>query len=409
MRILYLCHRVPYPPNKGEKIRAFNQLRAMSARHTVDLFTLADQPEDLNHETALRQYCETVTITRIVPAAARLRAMRFLFGASPLTIPYFFSAKLQREVRNALAKRSYDRIFVYSSAMAQYAEIPEARGIPVVVDLVDVDSDKWRQYASYASFPYSSVYRREAAKLREYERTVCQRASAVVVTTEREAQLVREICPAAAVHVIPNGVDQEYFKQGMAGEAGATISFTGDMGYFPNEQAAVFFARQVLPLIRNVIPEARFLIVGRQPTRNVRRLQTIEGVEVTGFVPDVRPYLARSQVSVAPFCIAAGIQNKVLEAMASCLPVVATSRIAQSLRAKVAEMIEFGDTPEELAAKVVQLLRDPERRRRVGWEGRLRVGAEYNWAKSLDRLLALLENPERSNPVPIEPAVRAAG
>jgi polysaccharide biosynthesis protein PslH len=415
MRILYLCHRVPYPPNKGDKIRAFNQLRAMSARHTVDLFTLADQIEDLDHGAALRQYCQTVTIARVVPALARLLALRYLLTAAPLTIPYFFSAKLQREVRKALSARSYDRIYVYCSAMAQYVEVPEARQIPVVVDLVDVDSEKWRQYAAYAPFPYSSVYRREANSLREYERIVCERASAVAVTTEREARLVREICPTALVHVISNGVDQDYFNPGPAGdtEAVPTISFTGDMSYFPNEQAVVFFARKVLPLIRHSIPEARFLIVGRQPTRDVQRLQAIEGVEVTGFVPDVRLYLAQSQVSVAPFAIAAGIQNKVLEAMAYCLPVVATSRIALSLPASVAEIVDFGDTPQELASKVVGLLRDPGLRRRVGLEGRRRVAAEYDWGRSLNRLLALLENPACSNLASIEPGtasgVRAVG
>jgi sugar transferase (PEP-CTERM/EpsH1 system associated) len=402
MRILYLCHRVPYPPNKGDKIRAFNQLRAMSARHTVDLFTLADQIEDLDHEAALRQYCQTVKIARVVPALARLRALRYLLTAAPLTIPYFFSAKLQREVRKALSARSYDRIYVYCSAMAQYVEVPEAQQIPVVVDLVDVDSDKWRQYAAYAPFPYSSVYRREANRLREYERVVCERASAVAVTTEHEARLVREFCPAAFVHVIPNGVDRDYFNPVPAVDAGGdpTISFTGDMSYFPNEQAVVFFARQVLPLIVKVIPKTRFIIVGRQPTQNVLRLQALDGVEVTGFVPDVRTYLAQSQVSVAPFSVAAGIQNKVLEAMAYCLPVVATSRIARSLPASIAEMIEFGDAPQELASKVVGLLRDPERRRRVGLEGRRRVGLEYDWGRSLDRLLALLENAACSNLAP---------
>lgn len=415
MRILFLCHRVPFPPDKGDKIRAFNQLRALSARHTVDLFTLADRDADLQHEAALREYCETVTIARIVPVRAKLRALGFLPTASPLTIPYFFSKALKNEVRKALAGRSYDRIYVYCSAMAQYVEVPEAKGIPVVVDLVDVDSDKWLQYASYAPFPYSSVYRREAKRLREYERKICEQASSVVVTTDREAQLVREICPAADVHVIANGVDQEYFSPVHQSDSGnsPTISFTGDMSYFPNEQAVAFFAQEVLPVIRESIPEARFLIVGRQPTKSVLRLQTIAGVEVTGYVPDVRPYLAKSQVSVAPFSIAAGIQNKVLEAMSSCLPVVATSRIAQSLPASVAEIVEFGDTPQELASKVVQLLRDPERRRRVGAEGRRRVGDEYNWAKSLDRLLALLENPAGTAPVRFESgaasAVRAIG
>jgi glycosyltransferase involved in cell wall biosynthesis len=175
------------------------------------------------------------------------------------------------------------------------------------------------------------------------------------------------------------------------------------MSYFPNEQAVVFFAREVLALIREAIPEVRFLIVGRQPSRNVLRLQAIPGVEVTGLVPDVRPYLAQSQVSVAPFLIAAGIQNKVLEAMSYGLPVVATSRIALSLPANVAEVVEFGDTAPELASKVVRLLRDPGRCRLAGAEGRRRVGLEYDWARSLDHLLELLDQPAGPNHAPVQP------
>jgi sugar transferase (PEP-CTERM/EpsH1 system associated) len=282
--------------------------------------------------------------------------------------------------------------------MAQYAEVQGARGTPLLVDLVDVDSDKWRQYSANSSFPYSWLYKREANQLRSYERTLCERAEAVAVTTEREAQLVRKLCPNAHVHVIPNGVDQDYFKRSAAAYHGGvpTVCFVGDMSYFPNEQAVIFFSEMVLPLIRKTIPEIRFLIVGRQPGAKVERLKTMTGITVTGFVPDVRPFLAQSQVSVAPFMIASGIQNKILEAMSYGLPVVATSRIAQSLTASVAEMIEFADAPEELAAKIVGLLRDPERRERIGSEGRSRIAAEYSWTSSLDRLVGLVEDPAGS-------------
>jgi glycosyltransferase involved in cell wall biosynthesis len=165
------------------------------------------------------------------------------------------------------------------------------------------------------------------------------------------------------------------------------------MSYFPNQEAVNYFARKVLPLIRDSVPKARFLIVGRNPNRNVLRLQRMDGVEVTGFVADVRTYLAKAQVAVAPFAIAAGIQNKILEAMAYGLPVVATSRTAQGLSPKVAEMIDTGDTADEMASKIVLLLRDFDLARRKGVEGRRRVGEEYKWENSLDQLLQLLENP----------------
>jgi len=395
VRILYLCHRVPYPPNKGEKIRAFHQLRAIGARHEVDLFTLADEPEDVDHQSALAEYCRRVTVSRLSRTVARLRALPSFLTKTPLTLPYFYSAELAEEIRKAILLRSYDRIFVYSSSMAQYAENVDQ--VPVVTDLVDVDSDKWMQYGASTIFPFSAVYRREARCLREYERKVCERSASVLVTTEREAQLVRQISDTARVWVVPNGVDTDYFNPSAAQPESArpTVTFTGDMSYFPNEDAVVFFARNVLPLIRKSVPEVRFLIVGRNPSRRVQRLREIDGVAVTGFVPDVRTYLAQTHVAVAPFSIAAGIQNKILEAMSYCLPVVATSRTARGLSAEVAEIVETGDSPEELGAKIVRILRDPKFARDRGAEGRRRVAAAYNWPRNLERLLELIENPFR--------------
>jgi sugar transferase (PEP-CTERM/EpsH1 system associated) len=393
VRVLYLCHRIPYPPNKGDKIRAFHQLRAMAARHEVDLFTLVDDGGDMAHREQLAQYCHQLTVARVHPKLARLRALKFLPTQKPLTLPYFYSSELHTQVQRALIERSYDRIFVYCSAMAQY--VGSVGQIPLMTDLVDVDSDKWTQYASFTRFPFSEIYRREGRYLREYERRVCAQSSCVVVTTHREAKLVREIAPAAHVQVVPNGVDTEYFDSAVVApdRTVPSVVFTGDMSYFPNQEAVIYFAGKVLPLIRRSIPETRFLIVGRNPSRNVTQLQRVPGVEVTGFVPDVRTYLAKAHVAVAPFNIAAGIQNKILEAMAYGLPVVATSRTAQGLSPSLADMVETGDTAEEMASEVVLLLRDVDLARRRGIDGRQRVAREYRWAHCLDRLLELLENP----------------
>jgi glycosyltransferase involved in cell wall biosynthesis len=218
-----------------------------------------------------------------------------------------------------------------------------------------------------------------------------------LVSTEREAQLARRIAPGANVYALPNGVNAEYFKpeagSSTAGQVPEAVIFTGDMSYFPNEEAVVFFAREVLPLIRREIAGIRFLIVGRNPGRKVRELQKTEGVEVTGFVPDVRTWLAKAQVAVAPFTIAAGIQNKILEAMAYGLPVVATPRAAQGLLPRVADRVHTGNTPEELASKVLVLVRDRQFAQRTGLDGRHAVMQDYSWDSALDRLLELLEDP----------------
>jgi sugar transferase (PEP-CTERM/EpsH1 system associated) len=393
MKVLYLCHRTPFPPDKGEKIRAFHQLAAMAQRHEIDLFTLADEPDGLAHQTELERYCRRVTVARIHPRLARLRSLPYLLTSAPLTVPYFHSAELHTQVRQAMLQRSYDRIFVYCSAMAQYVD--PAGGIPTLVDFVDVDSDKWTQYGDHARFPFSAVYRREGRRLREYERRIGETASCVLVTTEREARLAREISPSARVRVVSNGVDTDHFRPPAetSSTAAPAIIFVGDMAYFPNQDAAVYFAKEVLPLIRRTVPDASFLIVGRNPSPDIQALTQIPGVEVTGYVPDVRPFLAKAWVSVAPFSIAAGIQNKILEAMASGVPVVGTPRAIQGLSNGVARLVEAGEDAAQFAEAVVRLLRDPEFGRRRGLEGRRQVTADYSWNAALDYLLQLLEDP----------------
>ena len=401
MRVLYLCHRIPYPPDKGDKIRAFHQLRAIASRHQVDLFTLADDAGDLVHRSALLEYCDGVTIASVHPKMARLRSLPYLFTPTPLTIPYFYSSELQGQVSEALATHSYDRIFIYCSAMAQY--VRQAGQIPIVMDLVDVDSDKWMQYARFTRFPLSAIYRREGHALRKYEKKASEKANRVLVSTEREAALMRGISAVAQVHVVPNGVDTDYFNRTDAPPDPLipTVIFTGDMSYFPNQEAVISFARNVLPIVRRSIANVRFLIVGRNPSRDVMRLEQIDGVEVTGFVPDIRTQLARAQVAVAPFSIAAGIPNKILEAMAYGLPVVATTRATQGLSPCVADIVRKGDTAERLASHLVVLLGDYRLAQVTGLEGRRRIMEEYSWDNARERLLHLLENSitaERSRP-----------
>jgi sugar transferase (PEP-CTERM/EpsH1 system associated) len=357
----------------------------------VDLFTLADDPRDLVHENTLKAHCRSVTIVPLSPMLARVRSLPYLLTRTPLTIPYFYSRQLQSLVLRAVAECNYDRVFVYCSAMAQYVQKTK---IPVVMDLVDVDSDKWRQYSEATRFPFSAIYRKEWRSLREYERHASEAAACVVASTSREATLAREIAPSARVHSIPNGVDTEFFApSNTAGrKEPPSVVFTGDMSYFPNQEAAIFFAREVLPLIRRQMPGVRFLVVGRNPDRRVESLRELDDVEVTGFVPDVRPWLSRATAAVAPLRIAAGIQNKILEAMASGLPVVATPLAVQGLTSGVARAVQTAETADEFAAKVLHLLRNPLLARTAGLESRDRVRADYSWERSLNRLLQLLSD-----------------
>ncbi len=393
MRILYISHRIPYPPDKGDKIRAFHQIRGLARRHEVDLFTLSDEGEFHEHRRALLDLCREVVVEPIDPVQARIRSLPWLLTRTPLSVPYFRSAALLGRIRKALAQRAYDRIFLYCSPMVQY--LPRDNQTPVLLDLVDIDSDKWAQYAGAARFPMSAVYRREAACLRNYERAACRRASCVLVTTGREADLVRRTLGVENVVVLANGVDSQYFSPpavSMADRAPAVV-FTGDMSYFPNQQAVAYFAKEALPLIRKAIPDAQFLIVGRRPNEAVQRLAELPGVTVTGSVPDIRPWLASARVLVAPFLIAAGVPNKILEGMSSGLPVVATPRAVQGLSERVASVIEIGCSPSELAAQTIRFLRDVRLASERGAESRLRVTEEHDWDRSTGRLIDLLDNP----------------
>ena len=393
MNVLYLCHRIPFPPDKGEKIRAFHQLAAVAERHSVDLFTLSDEGDSSASQKELGRYCRSVTVAAIHPRLGRLLSLPYLLTSKPLTLPYFYSTELQTKVRQALAGRSYDRIFVYCSAMAQYVD--SAYGIPTLVDFVDVDSDKWTQYAGRSRFPFSVVYGREGRRLREFERQIGKQASCILVSTEREARLASEFIPKTRIRVVSNGVDTEFFAPpaGESAQRGPGIIFVGDMAYFPNQDAAIFFAKEVLPLVRKSVPEASFTIAGRNPGPNVRALGQILGVEVTGYVPDVRTYLARARVSVVPFSIAAGIQNKILEAMACEVPVVGTPRAIQGLSSGVAALVETGENATQLAEQVVRFLQNPEFARERGAASRRRVVEDYSWKSALDYLLQLIETP----------------
>jgi sugar transferase (PEP-CTERM/EpsH1 system associated) len=277
--------------------------------------------------------------------------------------------------------------------MAQYVE--DVEGIPVIMDFVDVDSDKWIQYASHTRWPLSAVYGREGRALRNYERRAAERSECIIVTTQREARLARQLSEKITIHVVPNGVDSAHFRPfDTAPPADApAIGFVGDMSYFPNQQAVIHFTRDVLPLVRRRVPAARFLIVGRSPSPAVQKLAETGGVEVTGFVQDVREWLGKMHVSVAPFAIAAGIQNKILEAMACGVPVVSTARAAQGLSAGISGALDIADQPQEMADKIIRLLEDPAFARRRGLEGCRRVSAEHSWDESLGRLLDILRDP----------------
>ena len=393
--LLYLAHRLPYPPNKGDKVRSYHFLRHLASRYRVFLGTFIDDPVDWQHLDAVRELCADLYVEPLVPWMKRATVGTAFLRGEPLSLPYFRSQSLRRWAREVTVRERIGRVFAFSSPMAQY--LPELPAVRTVVDFVDMDSAKWGEYAARRGWPASALYRREAQRLQAFERATAQRADASLFVTDEEAQRFLAQAPECAERVITirNGVDSEFFSPTHSYESPfaadePAIVFTGALDYWPNGDAAVWFTREVLPQLRRHDPSLRFYVVGTDPDATVKELAGDPGIVVTGRVADVRPYLHHARVVVAPLRVVRGTQNKVLEAMAMARPVVATPVCATAVEASPGVELEVADDAHAFAGKVRALLQ-PERAAELGRRARERVLRDYAWSASFNRLDAALE------------------
>ena len=389
-RLLFLAHRIPYPPDKGEKIRAWHMLEHLARDWVVDLGCLVDDPADAQHLSVLRGCCAEV---HAAPVTRSGRIARTLFGTrpgEPLSLAWFHEPGLARWVRVGLDARRYQAVLVYSSAMASY--VPPGPGGPLrILDMVDVDSEKWRAYAASAGGPKRLLWAREARTLLAFERRAAAQFDRTLLVSAQEAQTFATLAPEVASRIdwVENGVDVARFDpecdwpDPYAAESPAIV-FTGTMDYRPNVEAVSFFATEVMPRLASLSPAPHFHIVGASPSPAVRALAELPRVHVTGSVPDMRPYLAHAAVAVAPLRIARGIQNKVLEAMAMARPVVASPEAHEGVRAVAGRDLLVADGAEAMAAAVTQVLAGgmPS----LGTAARAAVLAGYDWKAMLARL-----------------------
>ncbi len=402
MKILYLAHRIPYPPNKGDKIRSYHQVRYLAERHEVDLGCLCDDPEDLKYVETLRTWCRSVQAVPLTPWKARLKSLLQLAGSMPLSVSYFYSHRLQRWVDERLEGQFYDAVLCFSSSMAEYlfssrhkkALWPPNGTVRKIMDFCDLDSDKWAQYAKHSSVPFRWVYDEESRRLSAYERKVHESFDASIFITEREAQLFVQKSPGTArPWIVGNGVNPDFFcpldgnevkPSGKKGEP--TILFVGAMDYHANVDGVLWFAKTVWPRIRQRVPQARFIVVGSRPHLKIRRLSDAHGIYVTGFVPDVRPYLRSAVCVVAPLRLARGVQNKVLEAMATGKAVVATLQALEGLQAVPDRDILCAEQAEAFAQAVIEVVENPEKRRHLEGNARKYVLKQHSWEHEMAKL-----------------------
>lgn len=387
--LLYLVHRVPYPPDKGDRIRALQVVKYLGRRAALHLACLADEPVDPAALEVLRRYCARVAVVPLGPRSRWLRAALSVARGHTVTEGAFRSPQLQATLRAWARQVRFRACLASSSGMAAYLRLPGLRGTPAVIDLVDVDSQKWLDYAAASRGPAAWLYRLEGRRLRRLEGGLAGWARAVTVVSAAEVSLYRRFCPDGPVRLAPNGVDLEYFRPA-AGPEEPACAFVGALDYRPNVEGIRWFCAEVWPAITAGCPGARLYVVGRRPTPPVQRLACQPGVEVVGAVPDIRSYLARSAMAVAPLPIARGVQNKVLEALAMGKAVVASPQALAGVPAQPGTHLLSASTPREWAAAVLRLLEAPALRRRLGAAGRAFVEESGQWERCLRPLGALL-------------------
>jgi hypothetical protein len=389
MNVLFVCHRLPYPPRRGGKIRPFNVIRHFTeAGHRVTVASLARSPAEADEGRDLAKHCAATLVETVDPRMAGLRMLARLPTLTPSSMGYFYSGALRRRIDGVLARESFDLIMVHCSSVAPY--VAHVSGIPKILDFGDMDSQKWLLYARHRGLPLSTGYWIEGRKLERAERGLAGQFDLNTCTTRAEFETLEGYATGAACDWFPNGVDASFFAPAPGAYDPDTICFVGRMDYFPNQQAVLWFCRHVLPSIRARRPDAKLVIVGAAPSGAILALAREPGVTVTGTVKDVRPYVHGAALTVAPLIIARGTQNKILESMAMGVPVVASGTAARGVDADPDAHLLAADTAPDFATAVLRVLDEPRERARLAVAGRERVVTHHSWPASLTRLDAMV-------------------
>ena len=378
MKILYVTHRMPYPPKDGARVKAFHCIAHLHQQgHQVTVAVSARDQAEMEAVPGLLAHCDKVLVARVHGPLQKLRMVACLASTRPSSMGYFQSAALARQIRDALRTEHFDLICVHSSSVATYVE--DVTDVPKLLDFVDMDSQKWLDYATFKPFPLSFGYWLEGKKLERAERRLAGKFDLNAVVTPGELESLNTIAPRADNHWYPNGVNVDACVPAPELAEAHSLVFVGRMDYFPNEGAVVWFCDAVMPGLRGRYPDVHLYIVGADPTPTVRALASQAGVTVTGTVPEVHPWVSRATVSIAPVKLARGMQNKILEAMALQVPVVASPKPAQGVDAVLGEHLLAADSAEDWLNTLSRLFDDPEERARLALAGRERVLENHRW------------------------------
>ena len=389
-KILFLAHRIPYPPNKGDKIRSWNFLRHLARKHDVQAGFFIDDPSDIQHVPFLENYCAKVFWEFASPRKQKLSSLRGFLTGHSLTEMAYPSNSLRDQVAATLDE-GVDLVFLYSAACRSF--LPETVTVPVITDFVDVDSEKWKAYSSSHKGPMAWAYGREGRLLADYERRLAQESRVSIFVSGDEANLFRKNSAAAGVSAnivgIPNGVETDKFdpsKYTVEHTGNRRILFTGAMDYAPNIEAVVWFVEEIFPRIVNDNENVEFFVAGRPVAPAVAALGAVDSVTIVGGVNDMAAEISHADIVVAPLLTARGIQNKVLEGMAMAKPVVCTQAANEGINAPHKKSILVADTAQEFADAVTSILKDQNSAKRLGLAARSFVADNNSWEAAFSLL-----------------------
>ena len=390
MNILYVCHRFPFPPKRGGKIRPFNMIRHLQASgHQVTVCSLARNPAELADGQGIAPHCSAFHAGTVREPVQWARMILRLPLTTPSSMGYFYDRGLAGVIRRLLSTQRFDLIFVHCSSVAQYVE--DVRGIPKILDFGDMDSQKWLEYANYKPFPLSLGYTLEGHKMLAAEKRLARKFDLCTATTRAEWQTLNDYGTGVPTDWFPNGVDPTLFAPGDGSYDPDTLSFIGRMDYYPNQECMLRFCSEVWPLLLARRSSLKLKIVGAEPSREILALAALQGVTVTGSVPEVQPYVRGSALMVAPLAIARGTQNKILEAMSMGVPVVTSSAAAGGVDAEPDRHLLVADSAQDIAAAVMRIVDNPAERARLAAAGRERVLTHHAWSRSMQRLDGIIE------------------
>lgn len=397
--LLYLCHRIPYPPNKGDKIAAFNILKYLSKHYDVFLGCFIDDPFDKQYIEDVKKFCVDCSILNLSPTFAKIKSIRAFTTGEAQSVPYYSSKEMSLWVNKILTTQNISKAFVFSSSMAQFVEEHDELK-KRVIHFVDIDSDKWLQYSKRTKGIMKSIYHREYRTLARYEKKIAEKFDVSCFVTPAETSMFQQMVneeTAQKVFPLENGIDCDFFSKSsnlnLAEPFNLTgqnyVVFTGAMDYWANIDAVKWFLDKTWPIVLNAIPDAQFYIVGSSPTKQVLHFSQIQGVTVTGRVEDVRPYLLHSKAAVAPMQIARGIQNKILEAMSMECHVITTELGIEGIDDYPAPQVTVTASPDTMAQWVIEKLSAPHQH---ASRSRLWLLDNYSWNAKLSPLIDFLDN-----------------